>query len=239
MSSGAGGASARSSGFEGAGPQSEIGRRTPGVYVIGLTGGIASGKSTVSRMLSELGAVIIDADRIAHEVTAPGSPGLEMVRRAFGEDIVRSDGSLDRHRLGNLIFRDDALREKLNAIVHPLVMRRVEERLRELQDESAADGKTRIAVVDAPLLFEAGADALCDETWVVSLDRDSQAERLMKREGYTLDEAMSRINAQMPLDEKEKRATFIIDNHGSIEDTRLRVLELFEMAKKRSQSPPV
>ena len=218
-----------------AGSMSSAGK-WPGIRVIGLTGGIASGKSTVSDMLAQLGAVIIDADILSREVTLPSSEGLRQVREAFGEKVIAPDGTLNRHRLGSIIFRDETARERLNAIIHPLVIARTEQRLRELQDEAKRQGKPLVAVIDAPLLIEAGVDAICDEVWVVAVSQEVQAKRLMKREGYTLDEALSRIQAQMPLAEKEKRATRIIDNEGTADQTRQRVLGLWEKAVRRLNS---
>lgn len=202
----------------------------PGIKVIGLTGGIASGKSTVSDVLAELGAVIIDADLLSREVTLPGSKGLRRIRQVFGEGILTPDGTLDRHRLGEIIFHDDSARARLNSIIHPLVIERTTEQLRALQDRAKEQGKALVAVVDAPLLIEAGVDSICDEIWVVAVSREVQAERLMKREGYMLDEALSRIDAQMPLDEKKRRATRVIDNEGTPEDTRKTVLETWRKA---------
>ncbi|MGE5579552.1 MAG: dephospho-CoA kinase [Bacillota bacterium] len=196
--------------------------------VIGLTGGIASGKSTVSEILAGLGAVIIDADVLSREVTMPGSQGLRRIREAFGDKVIATDGTLDRRKLGTIIFRDEASRQYLNSIIHPLVIQRTEQELRRLQEEARKSGKSIVAVVDAPLLIEAGVDVICDEVWVVAVSRETQAERLMKREGYTLGEALSRIDAQMPLSEKEKRATHIINNEGTRDQTRERVLHLWE-----------
>lgn len=206
----------------------------PGIHVIGLTGGIASGKSTVSDVLAQLGAVIIDADRLSREVTLPGSGGLGQVRKAFGDAVITPNGGLDRHRLGSIIFHDEAARARLNSIIHPLVKKRTTQLLREAQDAARNERKVLVAVVDAPLLIEAGVDVLCDEVWVVAVSREEQARRLMKREGYTLVEALSRIDAQMPLDEKAKRATRIIDNRGTVGETRRQVLELWEQAKQCS-----
>jgi dephospho-CoA kinase len=200
----------------------------PGIRVIGLTGGIASGKSTVSEMLAGLGAAIIDADILSREVTMPGSEGLRRIREAFGDEVIAPNGNLDRRRLGRIIFHDTAARQRLNSIIHPLVIERTEQELRRVQEEARKSGKVAVAVVDAPLLFEAGVDSICDEVWVVAVTRKTQAERLIKREGYALDEALSRIEAQMPLAEKEKRATHIIDNEGTPDQTRERVLQLWE-----------
>lgn len=205
----------------------------PGIRVIGLTGGIASGKTTVSGILASLGAIIIDADKLSRQATSPGSPGLAQVREAFGDRVITPDGRLDRHRLATIIFHDDAARDRLNSIIHPLVIERTKRLLRELQDVAKAEGRAHMAVVDAPLLFEAGVDAICDEVWVVAVSRDDQAERLMRREGYSLDEALSRIDAQMPLAEKVKRATEIIDNEGTVEQTRKRVLALWQEAARQ------
>lgn len=148
------------------------------------------------------------------------------------------DGGLDRRQLAAIIFRDENARAKLNSIIHPLVMQRVEELLREIQDTAKGEPRLRIAVVDAPLLFEAGADAICDEVWVVAVSREDQAERLMKREGYSLEEALSRIDAQMPLAEKEKRATRIIDNEGTVGETQRRVLGLWESLDRLASEKP-
>lgn len=202
----------------------------PGIRVIGLTGGIASGKSTVSDILAGLGASIIDADLLSREVTLPGSEGLKQVREAFGDKVIAPDGTLDRHALGSVIFRDEAARQRLNGIIHPLVIGLTEKKLRELQGRAREQTRPLLAIIDAPLLIEAGVDAICDELWVVAVSKETQAKRLMKREGYTPDEALSRIEAQMPLAEKKKRATSIIDNEGTVDQTRQRVLELWEKA---------
>ena len=197
-----------------------------GLYVIGLTGGIASGKSTVSSMLSELGAVIIDADRLTREVQSPSSGALEEIRTAFGDEVILPDGSLDRRKLAEVVFRDRDALELLGSIIHPRVIARTEELLREMQSAALEEGRVRIVVVDAPLLLEAGVDRITDEVWVVALCRDEQVRRLMKREGYTRDEALSRIDSQMPLEEKKKRADHIIDNSGSVQETKEQVFTL-------------
>ena len=190
-----------------------------GTYVIGLTGGIASGKSTVSRFLSRLGAVVIDVDIIAREVTSPGSLGLRRIIEAFGQEFLFPDGSLDRKKLAQLVFHDKGALKLLNSIVHPLVMERVEDILEALSRKSQIEGVKTVVVLDAPLLLEAGADRLVDEVWVVSVDEKTQMERLMKREGFSREEALSRIRSQMPQKEKEKRADRIIDNSKTPEET--------------------
>ncbi|HHY75688.1 MAG TPA: dephospho-CoA kinase [Firmicutes bacterium] len=208
----------------------------PGIYVIGLTGGIASGKSTVSQVLRDLGAHIIDADEITREVQAPGSEALREIQEAFGDGVILPDGSLDRRKLGRIVFSSQEAREKLNAIIHPRVIARTKEILRELSETGRRKGPCPIAVVDAPLLIEAGVDAIVDEVWVVALPRKQQAERLMKREGYTEEEAFARIDSQMPLEEKEKRADYVIDNSGTIEATREQVFTLWRSLERRLSS---
>ncbi|MGI6632790.1 MAG: dephospho-CoA kinase [Bacillota bacterium] len=207
-----------------------------GLYVIGLTGGIASGKSTVSSMLSELGAVIIDADRLTREVQSPSSGALEEIRTAFGDEVILPDGSLDRRKLAEVVFRDRDALELLGSIIHPRVIARTEELLREMQSAALEEGRVRIVVVDAPLLLEAGVDRITDEVWVVALCRDEQVRRLMKREGYTRDEALSRIDSQMPLEEKKKRADHIIDNSGSVQETKEQVFTLWQSLERRSSA---
>lgn len=209
----------------------------PGLFVIGLTGGIATGKSTVAQILAEMGAEVIDADRVSHEVVEPGTDGWKRVVESFGEGILRADGSIDRRKLGDLVFRDKALLDKLNSIVHPLVMAKVRERLRQLCGaESAASTELpgapdaareglRLVVLDVPLLFEAGAEEMVDEVWVVSVDRETQVRRLMERSGYSRAEAELRISSQWPVEEKEKRADVVIDNRGDPESTRRQVLK--------------
>lgn len=204
-----------------------------GVYVIGLTGGIASGKSTVAAMLRDLGAFVVDADKLAHEAMAPGSPALERIAAVFGPSVMTDDGGLNRRKLADIVFRDKQALSVLNSIVHPVVIARTEEILKELRDRACAKGEWTVCVLDAPLLFEAGADRLADETWVVYVDRHLQIQRLIARENYTVQEAILRIDSQMPLEEKKLRATAVIDNSGDLEDTKRRVLELWQDVRRR------
>lgn len=189
---------------------------------IGLTGGIASGKTTVSRMLTELGARVIDADVLAREAVAPGSPGLRQVVDAFGAEMLRSDGTLDRKRLGALVFRDAQARQRLNAIVHPIVRRRMQEEI----DRAQAAG-LRAVVLDIPLLFESGLDGICDRVWVVYVDPQTQLERLMQRDGLSEAEARLRLEAQLPVEEKARRADAVIDNTRDATATRRQVAKLW------------
>jgi dephospho-CoA kinase len=193
--------------------------------VIGLTGGIGTGKSTVSRMLAALGAVVIDSDRIVHELQAAGAPLLVEIAAAFGPGVIRADGSLDRAALGDIVFRDEAARLRLNAIVHPAVGRETAAQL-----EAARARGVRLVVLDIPLLFETrlqgraskanlGADAVV----VVYAPRELQIRRQLEREGYGREEAERRVDAQISIEEKRARADHVVDNSGTLEETRRQV----------------
>ena len=182
--------------------------------IIGLTGGIACGKSTVSKYLREKGAVIIDADRIAHELLALGNPLYEAYRGHFGDAILLSDGQLDRRTIGRLVFQDPAERKWIDETAQPLIKQEICRRLQQYKDE-----KNILIVLDVPLLFESGWDKMTEETCLVYAEEKIQLERLMKRNGYGREEAAARIAAQMPLEEKKKRADSLIDNSGSLSST--------------------
>lgn len=184
--------------------------------IIGLTGGIACGKSTVSTELRAHGAAIIDADALAHELSQPHQPIYNAYVERFGREIVTVDGTLDRAAVARRVFADPAVRAEVEAIAHPIIRRAAEERLRAAREESK-----RAAVLDVPLLFEAGWDALADETWVVALPREEQLARLLARDtSMDAGEARARIAAQMPLAEKCARADVVIDNSGTVEEIR-------------------
>lgn len=191
--------------------------------IVGLTGGIASGKSTVSRVLRELGAVIIDADVAAREVVMPGSEGLARVASEFGKEVLLSDGSLNRKLLGQIIFGDPEARRRLESITHPLIYRRMAQDL----NCAAAEG-AQVIILDIPLLFETGLflDTI-DESVVVYVRPEIQLQRLMERDGLSEEEAEQRIRAQLPLEEKARRAEHVIDNSGSPEETRKQVETLW------------
>lgn len=191
------------------------------VRVIGLTGGIASGKSTVSKMLRELGAPIIDADVLAREVVAPGSSGLEEVGRRF-PGVVREDGTLDRAALGERVFASETERKALEAILHPRIQQLSVEKARAL----AASG-ARVIVYEAPLIFENRIDERLDGTILVVAPPELQFERLVARDGLSPERARARIRAQMPLAEKRACATWVIDNAGPLAETRDQVEALW------------
>ena len=186
-------------------------------YVIGLTGGIASGKTTAAKILGELGACIVDADKIGHEVLLKGTAAYKKIIDTFGEKFCDIDGEINRKALGAYVFSHSDALERLNQIMHPEVEREARIQL------DLADG---IAVLDAALLFETGMDALCDSVWVVAVPQRIQCERIIQRDGLTRREAMDRIRSQMPTEEKIARANCYIDGSGSVENLKgkLRIL---------------
>jgi dephospho-CoA kinase len=188
---------------------------------VGLTGGIASGKSTVSSILRELGAVVIDADQLAREVVARGTPGLAAVVEAFGPEVLTPEGDLDRPRMGTLVFNDETLRRQLEAIVHPLVF----ERYAQLEASAPADG---IVVHDIPLLVESGRAGEFDAVIVVDAPEQLQVERMIRDRGWTEEDARSRIAAQATREQRRAVATYLVENTGTREDLRQRVTEVFE-----------
>lgn len=198
------------------------------VFIVGLTGGIASGKSEAARHLSTLGACCIDADAISHALTAPGGALLGVIRETFGDEVFLPDGALNRRALGEVVFSDPAKRLVLDSITHPAIQKAVMDDI----ERAAAEGES-LVFINVPLLFETGMDALCDETWLISLDRATQAERLMARDSLTREQAEARIDSQMPLEEKERRATVVIDNRRSVEKLNSEVGNLYQALKKR------
>lgn len=183
--------------------------------VIGLTGGIASGKSTVTGMLRDMGARVADTDAIAREVVAPGRPAWEDIVAWLGRDILLADGAIDRRKLGELVFADSSARARLEAITHP----RIAAAVKAAVAAAAAEGLPAV-VLDVPLLYEAGWDKDVDEVWVVYVDEATQLSRLLARDDLTPDEARARMAAQMSLAEKARRADVVIDNGGDLAKTR-------------------
>lgn len=183
---------------------------------VGLTGSIAVGKSYVLSVLAELGCATFDADKLAHLVMEPGRPAYEDVVREYGREVLAQDGSIDRKKLGAIVFADEVRRKRLNEIVHPRV---IEEQNRVLSDAEARD-PNGIAVIDAALMIESGGYKRFDKLIVVYCDREKQIERLMRRAGITRAEAEQRIAAQMSSEEKLRYADYRIDTAGSFEDTR-------------------
>jgi len=189
--------------------------------VFGLTGGIASGKSTVASFFRERGFPVLDSDRIARDVVAVGSPGLAAVRDAFGPSFMLPGGELDRVKLGTLIFSDREARRRLNAIIHPLVLEKTGLELRKLEKAGQS-----LALLDIPLLFEARDPADFSGVIVVYVDPETQRKRLMARNALTPEEADARIRSQIPLEDKARKATWIIDNRGALSETKAQTLLL-------------
>jgi dephospho-CoA kinase len=194
---------------------------------VGLTGSIAVGKSYVLRTFRELGAFVLDADRVAREVVEPGTAGLERVVEAFGESILLPDGGLDRAKLGSIVFADEEKRLLLNSIVHPLVFEAQDGWL-EQYESSNRDG---IAIVDAALMIESGGYRRFDKLIVVWCEPDLQLQRLMARDSLDRIDAERRIASQMPQEEKKSYADFLIDTSHGFEDTRERTAEVFRQLK--------
>jgi dephospho-CoA kinase len=184
------------------------------VLTVGLTGGIGSGKSEVSRRLAALGAIVIDADKVAREVVEPGTPGFAAVAAEFGKDVVRADGSLDREGIGRVVFNDPDALKRLNAIVHPLVG----ERIAAIMADVERDHPDGVVVYDVPLLVENNLQGGYDVVLVVAAERQTQLRRLVEDRGMTQDDAEARIAAQAALEAKLAVADVVIDNNGSLED---------------------
>jgi len=199
--------------------------------VFGLTGGIACGKGTVSRMFAELGAPVVDADAIGHEIIAPHTPAWREVVHTFGESILRPDGTVDRAKLGTIVFADTAARAKLNAITHPRIAQEIQARLAELTRAGH-----RIAIVEAALIGESDVTAAFDAIIVVHANPSVQIARLMARDALSEEEARRRIQAQMPAAEKKELADFVIDNSGSIENTRRQLEALWRKITEGSSN---
>ncbi|HEY8552677.1 MAG TPA: dephospho-CoA kinase [Thermaerobacter sp.] len=202
--------------------------------LIGLTGGIGSGKSVVARMLEALGAGVVDADAIAREVVRPGEPALERVVQVFGPAVLTPAGELDRRALGRIVFQDERARQELERILHPAIHRRTWERIGAL----LASGRHPAVVWDVPLLFEVGAEHRVDQIWVVTAPRAVRLERLRRRDpDLSAEELERRMAAQWPLEEKAARAHVVIDNGGDLEGTRRQVEAAWRQHVLRGAAP--
>ncbi|MCY8667512.1 dephospho-CoA kinase [Bacillus haynesii] len=191
--------------------------------VIGLTGGIASGKSTVAQMFQQCGITVVDADVIAKEAVEQGMPAYQKIAETFGQGVLLETGDIDRRKLGEIVFANEEKRLQLNAIVHPEVRKMMIKQ----RDEAVRAGE-RFVVLDIPLLYESGLEHLTDKVIVVWVPKELQLERLMKRNRFNEDEALNRIHAQHSLDEKKKRADAVIDNSGSLKDTEAQLHQLLD-----------
>jgi dephospho-CoA kinase len=194
------------------------------VYVIGLTGNIGTGKSTVAHLLAARGAMVIDADVVAHAEMAPGTAAWQEIQRAF-PGVTGPDGRVDRRKLGAIVFADPARLAQLEAIVHPAVRQTL---VRRLQQMRASPQPPRVVVIEAIKLLESGLPALCDAIWVVDAPRDVQIERLMRTRGLSREEAVLRIDAQPPAELKRQRADVIVENAGSLPELAAQVQPAWE-----------
>jgi len=201
------------------------------LFVIGLTGGIASGKSTVSLLLKDKGAVIIDADEIGKQILKPGKAARIKVIEHFGQQILNEKKDIDRKKLADLVFSNKKELEFLNSVTHPEIINEIKAQLQYYRNL-----KTAVVIIDAALLIEVGLHKIVDEVWLVTVDEDTQLERLMAREKHlSMEQAISRIKAQMPQHEKIKYADRVIDNNGSIEDTKNQVDKIWREISQRWQ----
>ena len=202
------------------------------MLVIGLTGGIGTGKSEVTRLLGSLGAVVINADQVGHEAYKPDSESWNEVVKAFGEAILRSNREIDRQKLGNILFGDPDQLAKLNRIMHPRMAHIVSEKLESLRDQGTA-----VVVVEAALLFEAGWDSLVDEVWATDSPVETVIKRLQARNGMSAEEVLKRIDSQMDRSERLSRAQVIVDNGGDVADLESTVDRLWKTRVAATGSP--
>lgn len=192
--------------------------------ILGLTGGIASGKSTAARTLRELGSIIIDADVVARCAVEPGQPAWYDVVDFFGRDILNPDNTINREKLGLQVFSQPDYLKKLNQLTHPRIMEEIKRRLK----SAAQEEPDRVLVLEVPLLYETNMERLCDWVWVVWVDAETQIQRLMNRDGISRADALSRIGSQMPLDEKARRADLVIDNSGTPDQMRQFIIDNYK-----------
>jgi dephospho-CoA kinase len=198
------------------------------MLIVGLTGGVASGKTAVSQVLKEEGAYIIDADQIARELVQPHKPAWNELIRAFGREILQENGSIHRKRLADKVFTDPRQRKLLNQILHPRIKEEMDRRTKKIGEK---DPKA-IVVIDAPLIVELGDHREMDKLIVVTTTQTQQIERLKDRDGTSLEEALRIVSSQMPIKEKLKFADYVIQNEGSLEETKKRAKEIFKDLKK-------
>lgn len=198
------------------------------MYRIGLTGGIAAGKSTVSAWLKRAGHAVIDADQVARDVVEPGTPGYKAVIKAFGTTIVNDDQTLNRAALGAIVFNDEVKRKLLNSLLHDLIKKRIEELALAFEAQGVS-----IIVYDIPLLIETGWHMSMDEVWLVESSEETQLERLMARNGYSKEEALARIKSQMPTKEKRTYSDVIIHNDGDLASLELQLQDIWQSLEER------
>ena len=210
-----------------------MGPDIPKPTIAGLTGGIASGKSTVAAMLAEAGARIVDADRIAHQVVLKGQPAWQDIVDHFGNGILTRDGQIDREALGSIVFNDTEAKKTLNGIVHPRVFETMAQEIQSLVEAHPGD----LVIMDVPLLIESGLHTSLPTVILVYVPEIMQKERLMRRDGLNAADAAARIRAQMPIDAKRAHAHYIIDNSGDLDATRRQVLDIYRKILSGAPTP--
>ncbi len=200
------------------------------MVIIGVTGGVGTGKSTVAKIFRKLGATVLDADRITHELLDPGTEVFRKIRARFGESVLTARGAIDRRRLGALVFRDPKRLRWLTAILHPAVRREIHKRLGKIRRQNSK----AVVVLDVPLLIEAGNAYRLDALVVVSAPLKTVARRLKERSGWSFGELKARQAFQMPLREKEQRADFVVRNEGSLASTRRQAIQVWKQMVKEN-----
>ncbi|MGB6371545.1 MAG: dephospho-CoA kinase [Atribacterota bacterium] len=188
--------------------------------IVGLTGGIVGGKSTVASMLRDLGAKIVDADELGHSVMLPYRPAWKKIIRLFGKDILQNNLNIDREKLGKIVFTNQTLLKKLNEITHPEIIKLIKKEINLVRNKT--HNQEKILIIDAALIYEAKMDRLMDKIIVVYINEDEQIKRLIKRNNLSKEEALQRIKSQMPMKEKVKMADYVIDNSNSLDKTKNR-----------------
>jgi dephospho-CoA kinase len=194
--------------------------------IIGLTGGIVSGKSTVARMFKDLGAKIVDADKLGHQVILPQGAAWKRIIKTFGKDILQKDQTINREKLGKIVFANQDLLKKLNKITHPEIIKLIKKEISLAKDKSKEEKK--ILIIDAALIYETKIDRLMDKIIVVYLDEEEQIERLIKRNNLSEKEALQKIKSQIPLKEKIEIADYVIDNSNSLDKTKEQVERIWQ-----------
>ncbi|MFP4017090.1 MAG: dephospho-CoA kinase [Halanaerobiales bacterium] len=199
--------------------------------IIGLTGGIASGKSTVSSILDELGAALIDSDKLAHDVLKE-KPVCDRIIENFGTQVLNENGEVNRSRLGEIVFNDPEKRKRLENITHPVIISRIHKKIKEYEKQN------RIIVLDAPLLFKVNLDRIVDQTWVVYVDRETQIKRLMARSTLNYEDARARVESQLSLEKKKAMADVVINNMHSIAQLKTDVIQRWrDLCENKKDSP--
>lgn len=196
------------------------------VLIVGLTGGIVGGKSTVASMFKDLGVKIVDADKLGHSVILPYRPAWKKIIRLFGKDFLRKDLTIDREKLGKIVFTNQTLLKKLNEITHPEIIKLIKKEINLAKNKTCSQEK--VLIIDAALIYEAKIDRLMDKIIVVYIDEDEQVKRLIRRNNLSKEEALHRIKSQMSTKEKVKMADYIIDNSSSLDKTKKQVEKIWK-----------